>query len=221
MTTRVMWRLAPGLGFAAGLLVGWAALATVAAPTRDAVVAWASTNLANLPDHPVGALVLSAFVTESNPVGWVLMGLVGLTATAWRFGAWRTVLLVTTAHVVGTLVSEGILAYRIWVGLAPASDRFIVDIGASYVVVCALVAGIAYGTWPGRVLCAIGFVLLAPDLFAGVEHLDVAPVGHVCSIVIALGLGWPMWRAATRRDGARRAAARRVGSPEQATSIVA
>jgi hypothetical protein len=214
MTVRVFGRLAPGLGFAVGLLAGWVALAAVAAPTREAVLAWASTNLANLPDHPVGALVLSAFVTESDPVGWILLGFVGLTATAWTLGPWRAVLLVATAHVVGTLVSEGVVAYRVWAGMSPSSDRFILDIGASYVVVCALVAGIAYGTWPGRVLCAIGFALLAPNLFGGLQHLDVAPVGHVCSIAVALGLGWPMRRVATRTRPAS-------GGAEQATYVTA
>jgi hypothetical protein len=101
--------------------------------------------------------------------------------------------------VIPTLVSEGILAYRIHAGAAPDADRHLMDVGASYIVVTALVAGIAYGTWPGRVVSAIGFLLLSPHLFGGLQHLDVAPVGHVCAIAVALGLGWPLKRGAARR----------------------
>jgi hypothetical protein len=185
-------RLAPGLGYAAGLAAG------TALPHRDAILHWASTNLVNLRHHPVGALLVSAFVTESDPVGWIVLGVVGLTATAWVLGGWRTVLLVATAHVVGTLVSEGILAYRIHVGAAPRTDELLMDVGASYIVVCALVAGMAYGTWPGRLLSAVGFLLVSPNLFGGLPHLEVSSVGHVTSIAVALGLGWTLRRAARR-----------------------
>jgi hypothetical protein len=104
--------------------------------------------------------------------------------------------------VVGTLVSQGILAYRVHSGAAPASDRYLIDVGASYVVVCALAAGIAYGTWLGRVLSAVGFLLVSPNLFGGLPSLEVSSVGHVCAILVALGLGWPLWRSARRARAA-------------------
>ena len=201
---RAGW-LAPGLGYAAGLVGGWVLNGVLAAPVRAAWQAWVSTNLANLRDHPVHALVLSAFVTENDPLGWILLGAVGLGVTARLLGVWRTVLLVAAGHVIGTLVSEGIVGYRIAVGSAPDRDRYLMDIGASYVVVCALVAGIAYGTWAGRVLCATGFLLVAPDLFGGLRRLDLAPVGHACAIAVALGLGWILRRSAAEARARARA----------------
>jgi hypothetical protein len=215
---RARW-LAPGLGYAAGLLGGWILNGVLAAPVRVAWRAWVSTNLANLRDHLVHALVLSAFVTGNDPLGWILLGAVGLGVTARVLGVWRAVLLVAVGHVIGTLVSEGILGYRIAMGSAPDSDRYLMDIGASYVVVCALVAGIAYGTWAGRVLCATGFLLVAPDLFGGLRRLDLAPVGHACAIAVALGLGWLLRRsAATARAPAQ---ARAQPSARDATAAPA
>jgi hypothetical protein len=56
-------------------------------------------------------------------------------------------------------------------------------------VVAALVAGLAFGPWPARPLCAIGFLVVAPSLFGGLFHLEVSAVGHVSAIVIALVTG--------------------------------
>jgi hypothetical protein len=211
-------RLAPGLGYAAGLTAGAIVLGTRSAATRSAWQAWASTNLVNLRDHPVRALVVSAFVSESDPVGWIALGLVGLTATAWVLGGWRTTLLAAAGHVVGTLVSEGILAYRIGTGAAPAVDRHLMDIGASYVVVCALAAGIVYSRWPGRALSAAGFLLVSPNLFGGLPQLEVSSVGHVTAIAVALGLGWPLWRYARRSRPARAAPETGATEPAPASS---
>jgi hypothetical protein len=189
-------RPAPAVGYAAGLGIGTALLGG-----RPAVVRFASTNLDNLHTHPVASLLLSAFVVEDSPVGWIVLGLVGLAAVGWVLGGWRTALLVAVAHVLGTLVSQGILAHRIASGAAPAADRAMVDVGASYVVVCALAAGIAYSRWPGRLACVVGFALVAPHLFGGLTRWEVPAVGHVCAIAVGLGLGWPLAWAATRRRG--------------------
>ncbi|OLB80905.1 MAG: hypothetical protein AUI14_05210 [Actinobacteria bacterium 13_2_20CM_2_71_6] len=94
-----------------------------------------------------------------------------------------------SAHVLGTVISEGILWYRVAHGALPDSYLHIRDVGPSYVVAAALVAGIAYATWPGRVLCAIGFLIVAPDLFGGLFQLEVSAVGHVCAMATALGVG--------------------------------
>jgi hypothetical protein len=187
-------RFGLAVGYAAALAVGW-----FVAGNHEDWLDWASTNLANLGDHPVSAMVGSAFVTEDPPFGWIALALVGLGATGWVLGAWRTAVLVSAAHVIGTLVSEGILAYRIHIGAAPGTDRHLLDIGPSYVVVCALAAGIAYGTWPGRILSAIGFVVVSPNLFGGLSSWEVSSVGHVTSIAVALALGWPLARSARRR----------------------
>jgi hypothetical protein len=177
------------VGYTAALGVGTALLHSRPRPERDAWLDWASTNLANAPHHPVGALVASALLTDGDLAGWLVLSLVGLGALGWRLGAWRTATVVVAAHVLGTVVSEGILGIRVASGALPHSELHIRDIGPSYVVVAALVAGLAYAPWPGRVPCALGFLAVAPSLFGGLFQLEVSAVGHVCAIAVALVVG--------------------------------
>jgi hypothetical protein len=193
-------KLGPAIGYPVGVAVGTLLVRTRSPSTREAWLAWASTNLANLRTHPVGSLVASAFVVVDSPIAWIVLGVVGLAATGWVLGGWRTTVLVATAHLVGTLVSQGILAYRIKNGAAPVGDRYLLDVGASYVAVCALTAGIAYGRWPSRLLCAAGFAVVAPHLFDGLLSWEVSAVGHVWVILIALALGWALRRSVRRGD---------------------
>jgi Rhomboid-like protein len=182
-------RFGVAVAYALALLVGTLLLHAQPRPTRNAWLDWASTNLHNAPDHPVSTLIVSALFTDGEVRGWLVLSLVGLGVVGWRFGAWRTAVLVVAAHVIGTVISEGILGIRIATGAVPASETHIRDIGPSYVVVAALVAGIAYGSWPGRIACLTGFAIVAPDLFGGLPHLEVSSVGHVCAITVALGTG--------------------------------
>lgn len=167
---------------------------------RDAWVAWTSTNLANLAHRPVQAMITSGLFAQGDLVSWTLLAMVGLGVVNWSLGNWRTAVVVTVAHVVGTLISEGVLGYQIATGAAPASDRYIVDVGPSYVVVGGLVAGIAYGPGLARLLAAAGFAVLSPHLFGGLSTLDVSSVGHLCSVLLGLGAGWPLWRQVRRRS---------------------
>jgi hypothetical protein len=193
MMTRVKWwssRLVVALGYVAGLLLATAVLNSRDDATRRAWVAWTSTNLTNLRHHPVPSLVTSAFVIEDgDPSGWAVLAAAGLVALAWRLGVWRTLAVVGAAHVLGTLISEGVVAWRIHQGALPAAARDLVDVGPSYVVVAALVGAVAVGPWPARLVGAGGFAVLAPSLFGGLTEFEVAAVGHVCSIVIGAGLG--------------------------------
>jgi hypothetical protein len=160
---------------------------------------WASTDLVNLAHHPVGSMVLSAFVDDSDVLAWVALGLIGLVAAGQTVGNVRCAVLVTIAHVVGTLVSEGILLVRVAAGRAPAAERVSLDIGPSYVVVAALTVGIVYGGWPARIASAVAFAFLAPHLFGGLQRLDVGPVGHCCAILLGVVVGFffqRAWRAA-------------------------
>jgi hypothetical protein len=164
---------------------------------------WTSTNLVNLHDHPLPALVVSGLFTEGSLASWGLTALVGLGVTNRALGNWRTAVLVLSAHVGGTLISQGLLAYRIAGGQAPVSDRYITDVGPSYVVACALVAGAVYGIGVQRLPAVVGFALFAPNSFLGLPTLEVASVGHLCSVVIAVVVGWPLCRSARRRADRR------------------
>ncbi len=182
-------RFGVAVGYGTALGVGTVLLRSRPRPVRDAWLDWASTNLANAPRHPLGSLVVSALFTDGSLGGWLVLSLVGLGGLGWRLGAWRTATVVTVAHVLGTVISEGVLAVRVVTGAVPHSAVHIRDVGPSYVVVAALVAGVAYGPWPARVLCAAGFLVVAPSLFGGLFHLEVSAVGHTSAIVLALLVG--------------------------------
>jgi hypothetical protein len=176
---------------------------------RRSLVAETATNLANLKTDPLGTMVASAFVPETTQWAWVVLAVVGLFPLVRRFGNLRALLLVGSAHVTGTLLSEGVLAWRIAAGAAPASMRFLDDVGPSYVITSALVAAALYGTEPARdprarllgrglwwrLAAAASLVVLAPSLCAGLGHLDVAAVGHVVAIATGVVVGWVLTRS--------------------------
>jgi hypothetical protein len=181
--------------------VGNAVLRTQPAAAQPTWLDWASTDLVNLDQHPVGSVIISALLDDTDVLAWVALSLIGLVAAGHTLGNLRCAVLVTVAHVVGTVVSEGVLAVQIANGAAPASERVSLDIGPSYVVVAALTVGIAYGRWPARIGSGLAFLVLAPHLFGGLSHLEVAPVGHCCAMVIGLLLGFPFQRSWRSRAG--------------------
>jgi len=182
--------------FAGTLGVTLTLLHLVTPPVRDGWLAWSSTNLVNLADHPVGAMIASAFLAQSNSTAWIALSLISLAVIGRVLGNVRAAVLVAAAHIGATAVSEGILWYRIGRGLEPVAARHVIDVGPSYVVIGALAAGIAYGTWPGRLVSVVGFALLAPQVFLGLTQWELSSVGHACSVVIGLTLGCPLrlWR---------------------------
>jgi len=101
------------------------------------------------------------------------------------------VLVCAAGQVIGTLVSEGILGYRVAHGLLPAADRDIIDVGPSYVVVSAIVVAILYGSWLARGAAVLDFAILFffGHIFSGLSRLDVAAVGHLTAITVAAILG--------------------------------
>jgi hypothetical protein len=101
----------------------------------------------------------------------------------------RTALVCLAGHVIGSLVSEGILAYRIDAGQLSAANRHITDVGPSYVVLSAIVIALACGGWLVRTLAAVDLVVLVfpGQIFGGLSHLDVAAVGHLTAALTAAG----------------------------------
>jgi hypothetical protein len=158
---------------------------------RDGWVAYLSTNLVNLADHPVRSLVGSAFVTDDGTVAsWVVLAFVGLATAGDALGNVRLAALLAGGHVLGTLVSEAVLGVQVRAGVMPVAARSIVDVGPSYVVAPALVLGLLLGrTLVGRAASGLGLALLAPHLFGGLLRLEVSSVGHVVAIGVALLAG--------------------------------
>ena len=178
-------------GFAVAYLAGFVAaeLAYILLdPDAQArLVAWASTNVANLEHEPIGPLLVSAFVAPGFFVAWpVLIGPAVFGANR-ALGNARTALVCLAGHVIGSLVSEGILAYRIDAGQVSAAHRHITDVGPSYVVLSAIVIALACGGWLVRALAAADLVVLVfpGQVFGGLSRLDVAAVGHLTAAVTA------------------------------------
>jgi hypothetical protein len=151
------------------------------------LTAWASTNVANLEHEPIGPLVLSAFVGPGYLLVWPALIALAVFGANRAFGNAGTALICVAGHVIGSLVSEGIVAYRVDAGQLPVTDRHLTDVGPSYVVVSAIVIAVVCGTWLARAAAALDFVVLVVGghIFAGLSHLDVSAVGHLTALITA------------------------------------
>jgi thiosulfate/3-mercaptopyruvate sulfurtransferase len=150
----------PALVYPLALAAGSAALAARDAAGRLEWLSAASTNLQNLQAHPLRSLAESAVLIDADVVAWVALAAFGLTGLVVAAGPLRAAVVAVSAHVVGTLVSEGALGVRVAQGLEPASARSIVDVGPSFVVVGVLAATVVAGRGPvWRLLAAAAFGL--------------------------------------------------------------
>ncbi|MFE1320523.1 rhomboid-like protein [Kitasatospora phosalacinea] len=153
--------------------------------TRTQWEAWASTDLDNLADHPLGALLASAFVGGPSP--WWNLALVslGLFLLADRVGGAVAAGALVGGHVSGTLVSQGLAAVLISVGWAPEQLRTEPDVGSSYLLV-AVLAALAASPSAGRVrVAAIGaLVVRGPGLFVNLHGFSVPVTGHLVALAV-------------------------------------
>jgi hypothetical protein len=213
----VLARYAVAWGYLAAF--GLAELVSVLLPDRDqaALLAWASTNVHNLARHPVGCMIASAFFPTGAQLLWPVIIALALFGANAVLGNWRTAVTCAAGHVIGTLVSEGILAYQIAHGTRPAAERFITDVGPSYVVVTAIAVGLLWGRWPVRCAAALdlaGLVVIG-GIFSGISHLAVAPIGHATALFTGCTVGSVLAWQRRRRLAAVRVAADREERPPQ------
>jgi hypothetical protein len=152
---------------------------------RATFQAWASTSVHNLEHHPVGSLVVSAFVPSGFDLAWPFIIALALFGANHVLGNWRTLVTCAAGHLIGTLVSEGIVAYRVAAGALPDANRYLIDVGPSYVVVAAIAVGLLWGNWLVRSAAAIDFALLivVGRIFEGLSQLEVSAVGHVTALI--------------------------------------
>src|SRR5450755_940951 len=203
------------------LSVSTAEVVYAALPERAeaALLAWASTNVHNLQHDPVGSLIASAFFPSESAIWWPGLIALALFGANKVLGNWRTAAVSVAGHLIGTLVSEGILAYRVTHGALPTTARYILDVGPSYVVVAAITVAILYGGWLARVAAVADLALLTfvGDIFGGLSGLQVAAVGHVTAIAVgAAAGGLAGWQRRHAQDAPGQAAADQAAADRDA-----
>jgi hypothetical protein len=162
-----------------------------------------STNLHHLATDPVRVLVASALWLEGG--SWfgcfVLYNLFQVPAERW-LGTLRWFLVVAIAHVGATYLSEGMLAWAIHHGHAPASD-----VNTSYALAGAQ-AVLGYRIAPpwrygylAALLLWYGSATVSGRTFTDVGHLTAALLGLAC-YPLTRGRGEP-WNPATLHPVAR------------------
>jgi hypothetical protein len=188
-------RYAVSWSYLVAVCIAEIAYALLSTSARTTVLRWASTSVHNLQHDPVGCLVASAFVTSGFLLAWPLLIALALFGANHALGNWRTAVTCAAGHIIGTLVSEGIVAYRVSHGALPPADRFLTDVGMSYVVVSAIAVALLFGGWLARAAAALDLVLLivVGQIFAGLSRLQVSAVGHVTALATGALLGSFFW----------------------------
>jgi hypothetical protein len=180
----VVRRHAFACGYLAAFAMTQAAYALLPAHAHMTVLSWASTSVANLEHDPFVSLFLSALIVNGNSVAWLALVAVAVFGASRAAGNRRTAVICVAGHVIGTLVSEAIVAYRVDAGQLPPASNHLTDVGPSYLVVSALVLMLARGGPAIRLAAVTEFAVatFAGGIFAGLSRLDVAAVGHVAAI---------------------------------------
>ncbi|MFG2354288.1 rhomboid-like protein [Streptomyces sp. NPDC048521] len=157
-----------------------------------------STNIHELSRTPVRVLVASAMWTDSGH--WVPYAFLytAFHAPAERWlGTARWLVVCASAHVLASLISEGVLLKAIRDGMAPHSAVDTLDIGVSYAlagVIAVLTYRIAapwrYGYLPA-VLVVFGLPLAAGPTFTDFGHFVSVLIGLACyPLVRGRGKAW-------------------------------
>jgi hypothetical protein len=199
--TAIIRSYAVAWSYLAGFALFQVVYALLSPRDQAAVTAWASTSVYNLGHHPVGSLVASAFVTGEFVTAWPILIALTLFGANRALGNGAAALVCAAGQVIGTAVSEGIVGYRVSRGQLPALDRYLIDLGPSYVVVSAAVVAVLYGSWLARGAAALALTLMivVGNIFGGLSQLSVPAVGHVTAMAVAAaGGGLLAWRLRRR-----------------------
>ncbi|MFE2725285.1 rhomboid-like protein [Kitasatospora sp. NPDC059327] len=163
----------------------------------DWFLAARSTNLDNLRSDPLHVLVASALWTEQSSflLYFVLFNLFHANAERW-LGTLRWFTVAATAHVLATLVSEGVVARGILRGRLQESLAGTVDVGVSYAL-AGVVAVLTY-RFAGHWRLVYGGGVLVFYLVPLVTSHTFTDLGHFCSVLIGLcffrfARGRPTW----------------------------
>jgi hypothetical protein len=160
------------------------------ADRQDALQA-ASTNLAHLGHDPWLVLPVSALFTRGGLIACIVGALICVGLLERVAGSWQTLAVAVTGHLVGTLVSEAVIALRVNLGQLPSSARNALDVGPSYVLVSCACAVIV---WPGarrraRFLCAAALVPILVFTAIRLPAGRIDSIGHLLAAAVGLIIG--------------------------------
>jgi hypothetical protein len=175
-----------GIAYTAMLLGGYLWWVLQPAGQRMAVLANSSTDLAHLERVPWLVLPASSIWSGDNIGWWLAATLLCLCALEVAHGSVAVAVTGFVAHVVGTLVSEGLIAARIAAGELSSSAGHVLDVGPSYIVASCAAAVVASPRTPRslRILCALTFVPLYVAAFDFSDAGQVATLGHAVAIAV-------------------------------------
>jgi hypothetical protein len=184
-------------GYAAILLAVDVVMALLPLSDKLAVAHTTSTNITHLAVDPLIVLPASAFVDVGNGWAWVPLSLLLLGGLERAIGARRALLVAFGAHVIATLLSEGLLLLQIAWHTRPSTELNVLDVGPSYVLLAALTGCLVVGGWRLRGAAVLAGVIVVPGLLSGLPSLEMSAVGHLLSL--ALGASFAAGIASSRR----------------------
>lgn len=213
------------VGYAAALILSNIVMALLSGATQTSIANAASTNITHLAVDPFFVLPASAFVDTSNSWLWLPLSLMLIGGLERRFGSRRTLLIVFGAHVMATLISEGLLLAQIASHVAPKSAINVQDVGPSYVILAAMAGCLAVGSRSLRIVALVSGVLIVPGLLVELPQLDMSSVGHFSALIFGAGftLGctrFAGWARLTRREAGKVAASAGSLAAEVAAPMV-
>ncbi|WP_405940439.1 hypothetical protein OG338_16180 [Streptomyces sp. NBC_00726] len=146
-----------------------------------------STNIHELSRNPVRVLITSAFWIDGGQwLPYAVLYTVFHAPAERRLGTPRWLTVAATAHILATLVSEGILAWAISHGHAPATAANTLDVGVSYALAGVVAVLTYYVPRPWRpvylfaVLVIYTVPLITDPTFTDIGHLTAALIGLGC-----------------------------------------
>ena len=146
------------------------------------VVAWTSTNVDNLADHPVAAMLTSTFVVPGDVMPELAIVAVSLAVLERALGAVRTAVIALTGQVVATLLTEyGAKLGAQWHLIGGFSAQR-TDVGVSYVMYAVLAASAMLLTRKTKLagLLLVSACVLVPFVLSP----GMTTTGHVLSVAI-------------------------------------
>lgn len=164
-----------------------------------------STDVWHLAHDPWLVVPGSAFFTSGGLPYAIAGALVCMGLLEWEAGLLVTLLVAVSAHLIGTAVSEGVLAIRVATHDLPNSARHALDVGPSYVLVACATCVIAWRNalpW-SRLICALGLIPIFVFTAWRIPYGDVDAVGHLTAAGVGVVWGWQLTRQGVvpRRSG--------------------